>query len=147
MSFDQNEPVEQSGVVSSPIRANFIALGTMNAGPTPPANPLYGMLWLDNSDSDHPTLYCFLNNAWRAILQNLLDGPPSQSTVEIFLHTQSSPSATWTVTHGLENSLPIVKVYDSTAAEIIPNTVQSLSVNQLQITFGSTRTGFAVVVG
>ena len=70
-------------------------------------------------------------------------GGPSSS----YLFTQSSPSDTWVVTHGLNDSNPFVTVYSPTDEMVEPETITIDSANQLTITFGSAVSGIAKILG
>jgi hypothetical protein len=64
-------------------------------------------------------------------------------------HTQSIASETWSFNHGLGNRIPVVTVYDNSHNVIIPNTVNAVDNDNLDIVFTTARTGYAtaVVVG
>lgn len=59
-----------------------------------------------------------------------------------YLHTQSSPAATWTITHNL-GVRPNIDVLDSSGSEIIAD-VQHASTNVAVVTFPSPAIGKAV---
>lgn len=64
-----------------------------------------------------------------------------------YVHDQESASASWTVTHNLNTTTPIVQVFDPTdMSQVIPETVEPSSVNALTLTFGTAVAGRAVVV-
>jgi hypothetical protein len=54
-------------------------------------------------------------------------------TTQTYVHTQSLPSATWTITHNLGRK-PAVTVVDS-ADSVVVGFVQYLSLNSVQVTF------------
>lgn len=73
-------------------------------------------------------------------------GPPGPTGPQgpqhaTYIHTQGSPSATWTVAHNL-NSKPSVTVVDSGDTVIIPG-VHYDDLNNLTISFGSATSGKA----
>lgn len=60
--------------------------------------------------------------------------------------TQASPSATWTVTHNLNNQHPLVQTYDSNHLMLIPQSISGSSTSTVIITFSTAVTGYARVV-
>ena len=68
-------------------------------------------------------------------------GPPGSSGSDIYDHTQSSPSATWTVNHNLAMK-PDVEVRNS-GGQVVWAEVLHVSVNQTIIYFSSPMTGSA----
>jgi len=65
----------------------------------------------------------------------------------IYVHTQSSPSSTWSITHNLGTLFPIVTVYDGANNVIIPQEITSLTTSSLSITFPLPLTGYASIAG
>lgn len=76
-----------------------------------------------------------------------LTGPSGGSTPGTgdsnYVHPQSSPSALWTVNHGL-GKFPSVSVVDS-ANDEVEGSVRHISVNQLTITFSAPFSGRAFI--
>lgn len=68
----------------------------------------------------------------------------------VYTHTQSSPSATWTITHNL-GCKPIVEVLVSTGGtavtKIYPSKVEHVSDNSLVLEFTSSKSGKARLIG
>ena len=60
-----------------------------------------------------------------------------------YVHTQGTPSATWTVAHGL-GKYPAVDVVDTGDSVVIPNVVY-LDINTIRLDFGSPTSGKAFV--
>lgn len=54
---------------------------------------------------------------------------------------------TLTVTHNLADAQPIVQVYDNNNEQIIPDTIDVVDQNTVDITFASSTTGFVVIHG
>jgi hypothetical protein len=82
------------------------------------------------------------DGTWQDIAWQGAQGPPgSGSGDKNYVHTQGSPSATWTVVHGL-SKYPAVEVVDSGDSVVIPS-VHYDSVNQVTLTFGSPTSGKA----
>jgi hypothetical protein len=60
------------------------------------------------------------------------------------VHTQASPSTTWTFNHNLNSQYLVYDVYDSSGNAIIPANVNASTTNTLIITFGVATAGYAV---
>jgi hypothetical protein len=58
-----------------------------------------------------------------------------------YVHTQSSASTTWTVTHNLGERYPAIIVFDSSGNVIIPTNISAQSTSTLVVTFSSAQTG------
>jgi hypothetical protein len=78
---------------------------------------------------------------------------PSQLLADIggvapmFIHTQSTTSTTWTITHNLNISYPIVNIYDSTNKVIIPQEIEVINSNSIVVTFYEPTAGYASIAG
>ena len=59
---------------------------------------------------------------------------------------QSSPSTTWTINHNLNNKYPLVQIYDSSDAVIIPATIVGTNTNTVTVTFSTAISGYARVI-
>ena len=59
--------------------------------------------------------------------------------------TQSVSAATWSFTHNMNTRNPIVQVYDSSYKQIIPNDIIGTSVNDAEIRFDYSTTGYVVM--
>jgi hypothetical protein len=62
-----------------------------------------------------------------------------------YFYNQASASATWVITHNLNQRYPAVAIYDNTNTMVIPLNVISDSVNQTTVSFGAAITGNAVI--
>jgi hypothetical protein len=72
----------------------------------------------------------------------LISGPGLAGGGDLtYVHTQTSPSALWTVIHNLGKN-PSVEVVDSGGSEIVPD-VHYDNINQVSISFGSATSGKA----
>lgn len=60
------------------------------------------------------------------------------------IHEQSSAATTWTITHNLNTTSPLVQVYDNSGNMLIPNSIIPTSNNIVEINFGNAMTGRAV---
>ena len=59
---------------------------------------------------------------------------------------QVSPSDTWTIVHNLNNKYPLVQVYNSSDATIIPQSIIGTSTSTVTITFSTAISGYARVI-
>jgi len=71
---------------------------------------------------------------------------PLTNEINTYMHTQASGSTTWTITHNLNTTLPLVQVYDSAHKQFIPDEVEVISNNVVQVTLASAITGRAIVM-
>jgi hypothetical protein len=65
----------------------------------------------------------------------------------IYVHTQSIASDTWSISHNLGTSFPIITVYDDGNNVIIPQEITSLTTSSLSITFPLSIAGYASIAG
>ena len=72
---------------------------------------------------------------------------PVLAPTDSYEHVQSSPSATWVVTHNL-NRLPIIDVYvdsEGQKTRILPQ-ITHTNANSCTIVFSEPQTGFAALI-
>jgi hypothetical protein len=67
--------------------------------------------------------------------------------VMTYLHVQGSSATTWSVTHNLDDSNPVVFVFDVSGNPIEPESITITGANTLTIAFGSVTAGKARIVG
>lgn len=65
----------------------------------------------------------------------------------IYKHTQGAASTTWTVTHNLNFTNPLVTIYNSENKVIIPEEIISTSNNVVTIQFTEAVSGYATIAG
>jgi len=145
--FDKEKPAFQADLLSGPVRTNMNALATNNAGSTAPSDPEEGWWWLDTSDPTDLKLWCYLSNTWKIVLQNIQAGPPSQTQIGKYVHTQAVAGASWSINHALNTVELVVAVLDGSNEEMIPNTITHTDANNTTITFGSAKAGKAIIIG
>jgi hypothetical protein len=63
-----------------------------------------------------------------------------------FNFQQVTPSATWTITHNLNNQYPLVQIYDTNNLVFIPKSITGTSNNVTTVTFSNAVAGYARVV-
>jgi hypothetical protein len=68
---------------------------------------------------------------------NLLINKPNVGVV----YSQSTPASTWSIAHNLGTQFPLVTVYDSSNAVVIPQSIVGTDANNITITFPTTQTG------
>lgn len=61
-------------------------------------------------------------------------------------HTQVSADDTWTIVHNGNTLNVTVTIFDDDEEQVIPNSVQIINVNTVEVTFGSPMSGRAVVI-
>jgi len=71
---------------------------------------------------------------------------PMTNTIDTYIHAQSTAASTWTITHNLNTTAPIVQIYDSNNSMLIPNTVTNIDNNSMSVNLGAAATGNAVVM-
>lgn len=59
---------------------------------------------------------------------------------------QVTPSSTWTIVHNLNNKHPLVQIYDSSDATIIPQSIVGTSTSTVTVTFSTAINGYARVI-
>jgi hypothetical protein len=75
---------------------------------------------------------------------NKLNAPYLAATYErAYIHTQSSPAATWTIAHNL-NKFPAVSIVDSANAEVIGE-VEYIDADNLVVKFTAAFSGQAFI--
>lgn len=91
----------------------------------------------------------YLFGSWVIILNNLMGGFPTQAGASKVVHTQSTPSTTWTINHNTNDEDPAIQFWDSVTIPknlIIPNNVQVTSANQVVATFSPAQAGTATIL-
>ena len=68
---------------------------------------------------------------------NLLINKPNVGVV----YSQTTPSATWSISHNLGTQFPLVTVYDSSNAVVLPQSIVGTDANNITITFPTAQTG------
>lgn len=71
---------------------------------------------------------------------------PLTKEITVYTHTQSSSSASWSVSHGLNTRNVSVTVYDASDRVIIPNEITITGVDTLTVALSAATTGKVVVL-
>lgn len=67
-------------------------------------------------------------------------------SIELYTHKEPiSGSASYSITHNLNEDFPIIQVYDTLKKQVIPKEIQSINLSTVQITFCDIFTGMVVV--
>ena len=71
---------------------------------------------------------------------------PITNKIDLHEHDQSSTATTWTITHNLNVTAPILQVYDTAGVMLIPDSVVPTSNNVMEVTFNTAQAGTAIVL-
>lgn len=71
----------------------------------------------------------------------------AQDTPYSYLYTNGAASATWSVSHNLDTTSPVVQCYDDAGDQIIPQNIAITDANNLVITWGASQDGRAIIGG
>ena len=86
--------------------------------------------------TDEDKLYFYDGAAWVEVGTGGAGGG-----IASYLHNQVASLATWTVTHNLNDSNPIVEIFDSAGDPVEPQSIDIVDANSFTVTFGSAQTG------
>lgn len=69
--------------------------------------------------------------------------------MQTYIHTQSTPAATWTIDHNLDLTSLMIETFldDSNATPILPLKITKTTPNQVVVIFSTARAGSARVLG
>jgi hypothetical protein len=95
---------------------------------------------IDITDSNNVNLQFNIATSGFVIIHGGL-AQEQEGGVGTYLHTQSSGSSSWTVTHNLNDLNPVVEVFDSSGNPVEPQSISITNGNALVVTFGSSQTG------
>jgi len=71
---------------------------------------------------------------------------PLTNKIDTFVHTEAVAATTWTVTHNLNTTIPLLQVYNAAGEMLIPDSVTPLSNNEMTVTFNTAMAGTAIVL-
>jgi hypothetical protein len=74
-------------------------------------------------------------------------GGTSPSSTTIYLHSQSIANTVWNITHNLNSQYPVITVYGEDNNVIIPQEIDVVNVNSLDIYFPISTSGAASIIG
>ena len=71
---------------------------------------------------------------------------PLTNKIDTYVHTEAVAATTWTVTHNLNTTIPLLQVYNAAGEMLIPDSVTPTSNNVMEVTFSAAVDGTAVVL-
>ncbi len=71
---------------------------------------------------------------------------PLTNEISAKIHTQTSPSDTWVITHDFNSSSVFVQVYDNMGISVLPDSVNTSVKNRVTVSFNANLTGRAIVM-
>lgn len=71
---------------------------------------------------------------------------PLTNKIDTYVHTEAVAASSWTVTHNLNTTIPLLQVYNAAGEMLIPDSVTPLSNNEMTITFSAAMDGTAIVL-
>lgn len=71
---------------------------------------------------------------------------PLTQQLSMVKYHHTSPSRSWLIEHNMNNSTPIVQVYDSTGEIVMPDRVRPIDEDSLLVEFGSDMSGSVVII-
>lgn len=101
-----------------------------------PVNPKVGQLAFVNS-----TVYICV-----ALGNNLPVWVPMTREITAFTYTQSTPSTSWAVAHGLNTTSINAQIFDAAGRTVIPDEIEIVDPNNISISFGAAFAGKVVVL-
>ena len=81
-----------------------------------------------------------------AINNNIPVWLPLTNKIDTYVHTEAVAATTWTVTHDLNTTIPLLQVYNAAGEMLIPDSVTPLNNNEMTVTFSTAIAGTAVVL-
>ncbi len=100
-----------------------------------PANPTEGDLSFNNG-----VLYICASNFGLPVWV------PLTKSLNMVRYVQTAPSSDWIIAHSLNTSNILVQVYDNTGNWILPNGINTGTLNQVSITFNTPQAGVAILL-
>ena len=71
---------------------------------------------------------------------------PLTNKIDTYVHTEAVAATTWTVTHNLNTTIPLLQIYNAAGEMLIPDSVTPTSNNIMEVTFNTAVDGTAVVL-
>lgn len=102
---------------------------------------------MDTADPTNVKMKAYISGAWVTILANIQAGPPSQSNVGKYVHTQAVSASTWNIVHTLSTIDVLFTFFDGAGVWILPNSVTIIDDSTISVTFTSSTAGKAVLTG
>lgn len=70
---------------------------------------------------------------------------PLTNELDTYVHSQNSGATTWTITHNLNTTAPLVQIYDNNHTIMIPDVITITDNNTVTVTFATNQAGRAVI--
>lgn len=67
--------------------------------------------------------------------------------MQTYIHTQSTPSAIWTIDHNLELTSLMIETFLGDSSTIMPSKITKTTANQVVVIFSTARSGTARILG
>ena len=71
---------------------------------------------------------------------------PLTNKIDTYVHTEAVAATTWTVTHNLNTTIPLLQIYNAAGEMLIPDSVTPTSNNIMEVTFSTAIAGTAIVL-
>lgn len=71
---------------------------------------------------------------------------PMTREITAFTHNQATASDTWTIVHGMNTTSVQVQVFDDSSRVVIPDGIEVLTPDSVQVTLGTAAAGRAVIL-
>ncbi len=108
------------------------------------SNPAYINVQTIVTDIDQR--FTTLNNGLVSLTGRVQTLENNASGIDAYTHTQSSPSVTWVINHNKATKNVNVVIYDSANLLVVPQSIDTTSINTAIITFENPQIGRAVLV-
>ena len=71
---------------------------------------------------------------------------PLTREITAYTHVQGTSASTWSITHNLNTTSVNVQIYDNLNKVIIPDSIETVSANAVEVLFNTSQAGRAVIV-
>ena len=71
---------------------------------------------------------------------------PLTNKIDTYVHTEAVAATTWTITHNLNTTIPLLQIYNAAGEMLIPDSVTPTSNNIMEVTFNTAIAGTAIVL-
>jgi len=71
---------------------------------------------------------------------------PLTNKIDTYVHTEAVAATTWTITHNLNTTVPLLQIYNAAGEMLIPDSVTPTSNNIMEVTFNTAIAGTAIVL-
>lgn len=91
----------------------------------------------------------FLNKRiWIAaeVVSGVVSWIPLTNEIDAYQHVQDTAATTWSIQHNLASGSPVVQVYDDTHTMVIPDSVDPVDQNNVDISFSTAMSGSAIIL-